>query len=327
VKVCPDCGAQIAENAKFCTGCGMKLAVPEAAQQIGYESVSPKSGKQQKKKSAGQTAIIVTVVGIWLFLVLLAVGAAAILLSGAVRLFTGNDRISEPVTYKAVSCISHGQILDEELMDLIGGCYVRFNGDGTGMFYCFGDLLPMTYDNETLEIEGESMSYSVRRDEMEFEYADGSVFTLEVTQEDPDTVLVPELDWDTGEMEEQDMSSALPAQMHWIGQPIAGLDLDGATLSFSQNNYSGTAWLAENVDGELVVERIHLFLNDCTYSDVREMLIDQYGEPTDEGEEPYVASNGGAVTYCWFEHPVGTLRLTSGSEEDFLKITMTMAHG
>ena len=63
------------------------------------------------------------------------------------------------------------------------------------------------------------------------------------------------------------------------------------------------------------------------YSEVREILIERYGEPTDEGEEPYVESNGGAVLYSWFEYSGGTVHLASGSEQDFLEITVAMDYG
>ena len=121
-------------------------------------------------------------------------------------------------------------------------------------------------------------------------------------------------------MVNQEMALGLPAAMDWIGLPLGELSMEEATVSFRQDGCSGTAWLEPNDSGTLVVYRLDLYLYDMDFLSARDLLIEQFGEPADEGEEPYAASNGGAVTYCWFDHPAGSLCLSSASEEEYLQI-------
>lgn len=249
-------------------------------------------------------------------------GVIVIDLVGATYTFAKEEEANEPVTYKAVTCISGGQILDEELMDLIGGCYVRFAGDGAGTFYCFGDKIPLTYDDKALKIDGDTMPYTIKGNTMEFTYVDGTGFTLELTEEDLEEAAAADNGWDSEKWEDQEMTFGLPTAMDWIGLPIGELTMEEATVNFRQDGCSGTAWLEPDGSGTLVVDRLDLYLYDMDFLSARDLLIEQFGEPTDEGEEPYAASNGGAVTYCWFDHPAGSLHLSSASEEEFLQITI-----
>jgi len=224
------------------------------------------------------------------------------------------------VTYKAVTGISHGQILDEELMDLIGGCYLVMNGDGTGKLYLFGEKLPITYTDTTVTMDGEAMEYTWKGDTMVLTFADGSSFDLVVTDENPADSNLSEFDWETGDWEETDMEAEILSYLQWPGQPFSTMDLSDATLSLRSTWGEATVWFKTDGDGNSVVESMKFYVETGSYDDLRQMLVSAYGEPTDEGEEPYVESNGGAVAYCWFEHPAGTLRLSAASEYDFMEI-------
>lgn len=163
MQYCSHCGARVIDSAKFCTECGTKLKRPEPP------NPSPLPETKRRKKPGCLLSVLVVV----LLLIVLFRGC-------------GNDTASEPATYKAVTMISGGQILDEELMELIGGCYLRFHGDGTGTFYCFGDRIALTYDDKVMTVDGATMPYTVKGKTLEFTYVDGSGFTMERTQEDPE---------------------------------------------------------------------------------------------------------------------------------------------
>lgn len=228
-----------------------------------------------------------------------------------------------PVTYKAVACISHGQILDEEMMDLIGGCYVVFHGDGTGVFWLFGEQIPITYDDREIELEGETMDYSIADSTMELTYPDGSSFELEVTDEDPADTVPDVPDEDPEAWAELPVETDALAYLEWPGQILSQMDLSDTSLSLEGDWGEGTVWFRMESEGS-VVERMSLYIHEPDFDALRERLSAQYGEPTEEGEEPYVASNGGAVRYCWFAHPAGSLRLSAGDEQDFSVISITV---
>ncbi|MBE6991334.1 MAG: DUF5067 domain-containing protein [Ruminococcaceae bacterium] len=92
---------------------------------------------------------------------------------------------SGSVCYKAISATSDGETLDAELLAMLGGCYVQFNGDGTGKFYAFGDVTVITYDESNMMAEGETIPYTIKDGVMTFGMDDGSEFVMEVTDEDP----------------------------------------------------------------------------------------------------------------------------------------------
>ncbi len=219
-------------------------------------------------------------------------------------------------TYKAFSCISGGEILDEDLMDMIGGCYVVLGEKGEGVLYLFGEQAAITYDKKNLRLDGQSMPYEIKGDTMAFTYPDGSVFELKKTEEDPGMGDLADNGWEGGKWEVEDMLPALEIFLDWPGKELKDLEVSQASLSMDAEWGNATAWL--NMDGE--VESLNLYIYDVSFEDLREMLADRYGEPTDEGEEPYAESNGGAVNYCWFEHPAGTMKLASASEYDFIQI-------
>ena len=247
-------------------------------------------------------------------------GVLRINLVGTDYVFAKDGASTGPVTYKAISCISHGQVLDEELMDLIGGCYLVFHGDGTGELYLFGEKVPVTYDASTVTVDGETASYTQKDTTMELTLADGSSFNLQLTTEDPADASASTFNWETEAWEETDMETELLSYLNWPGQVFSTMDLSDASLSLEGTWGEAVVWFKTDADGNSVVEQMNFYVEAGTYEDLREMLIRSYGEPTEEGEEPYAESNGGAVTYCWFNHPAGTLRLSAASEQDFLEI-------
>lgn len=66
-----------------------------------------------------------------------------------------------------------------------------------------------------------------------------------------------------------------------------------------------------------VAESIWIHVGKVSYDDCRLALIERFGEPLDEGEEPYVEINGGAVTWCSFETENITIRLQKGSAKEY----------
>lgn len=247
-------------------------------------------------------------------------GVLRIDLAGTDYLFAKEGAATEPVTYKAVSGISHGQILDEELMDLIGGCYLVMNGDGTGSLYLFEEKLPITYSDTAVTMDGEAMEYTWKGDTMVLTFADGSSFDLVVTDEKPADSVASEFDWDTGVWEETDMEAEILSYLQWPEQTFSTMDLSDATLSLRSTWGEATVWFKTDANGSSVVESMRFYVETGSHEELRQMLVDAYGEPTDEGEEPYAESNGGAVSYCWFDYPAGTLRLSAASEYDFMEI-------
>ena len=246
-------------------------------------------------------------------------GVLRIDLVGENYVFAKEGAETGPVTYKAIACISAGQILDEELMDGIGGCYLVLNGDGSGKLHLFGEVMPITYTDTAVMLDGETMAYTWKGDTMVLNFADGSSFDLVVTDEDPADAALSEFDWETGEWEETDMEAELLSYLQWPGQTFSELDLTDATLSLRGTWGEATVWFKSGTNGS-VVDSMNFYVESGSYDDLRELLVSAYGEPTDEGEEPYAESNGGSVLYCWFDYPAGTLRLIAASEYDFVEI-------
>jgi len=115
------------------------------------------------------------------------------------------------------------------------------------------------------------------------------------------------------------MEAELLTYLQWPGQTFSAMDLSDATLSLQGSWGEATVWFKTSADGS-VVDSINFYVDNSSYDALREILVGAYGEPTDEGEEPYVESNGGSVSYCWFEYPAGSLQLVSASEYDFVEI-------
>lgn len=119
------------------------------------------------------------------------------------------------------------------------------------------------------------------------------------------------------------METEILSYLEWPGQVFSQMDLTNGSLSLRGGWGEGTVWFQLDEAGNSLVESISLYISDPDFLSLQALLADRYGEPTEEGEEPYAEANGGAVTYCWFEHPAGSLRLSMGSEQDFSVITFT----
>ena len=179
--------------------------------------------------------------------------------------------------------------------------------------------MPITYTDTAIMLDGEAMAYTWKGDTMVLNFADGSSFDLVVTDKNPTDTTLSAFDWKTGEWEETDMEADLLSYLQWPGQTFSTMDLSNTTLSLRGDWGEGTVWFKSNTNGS-VVESMKFYVENSSYDNLRELLVSAYGDPTEEGEEPYAESNGGAVLYCWFDHPAGSLRLSSADEYDFVEI-------
>ena len=92
-----------------------------------------------------------------------------------------------PVTYKLISFEAGGQEMGPDMVEMMGGGYIIFDGDGNGTFALFGDVFPITYDGSSLGTPDGDLPYTVTADGMEFTMGD-STFVLEVTDETPELI-------------------------------------------------------------------------------------------------------------------------------------------
>ena len=91
-----------------------------------------------------------------------------------------------PVTYKLVKAYDNGEEMTPELLEMLGGGYVIFNGDGTGLFSFFGDTTAITYDDTNMMAGEDKIPYTLTENGMEFVMDEASRFILEVTDETPE---------------------------------------------------------------------------------------------------------------------------------------------
>lgn len=228
-----------------------------------------------------------------------------------------NAASAAPMTYKASRLEADGEVMDAELLEMLGGCYIVFNGDGTGMFYLFDDVVPISYDATTITIDTDVSTYTISDGKMECKMFDGSIMNLEPTDEIPavDTEIEP-----TANVLHCD---DLMTMLDWLGKTSAELGLDNETVStgipvetvFNDLPVDGTVWFEDGV-----LERFNLYLDGVGYEDLCAVMREYCGEATDEGEEPYAESNGGVVSYSWFDHSAGTIRVASASEYEFVEM-------
>jgi len=244
-------------------------------------------------------------------------GVLQLQLGKAAYVFAKEGASVGPTTYKAISFTADGETMDADFLAMAGDCYLVFNGDGSGTMYLFGDIVPITYDDAQFAIGADVSTYVITNGKMECKMFDGSEMTLELTDEIPtaDTEIEPAAEVLHGD--------DLEVTLDWLGKPAAELSLSAETVStryevetvFNADAVTGTLWVEAGR-----VQDIHLYLNSIGYEELRDWMIERFGEPTEEGEEPYAAANGGAVSFAWFRHPSGTLCLRAGSENDFLEI-------
>ena len=160
-------------------------------------------------------------------------------------------------------------------------------------------------------------TYVITNGKMECKMFDGSEMTLELTDE------IPTADMEIEPAAEVLHGDDLEVTLDWLGKPAAELSLSAETVStqyevetvFNADAVTGTLWVEAGR-----VQDMHLYLDSIGYEELRDWMIERFGEPTEEGEEPYAAANGGAVSFAWFRHPSGTLCLRAGSENDYLEI-------
>ena len=95
------------------------------------------------------------------------------------------EHANGPVTYKLVSASADGEEISGELLEMMGGGWIIFNGDGTGTFALFGENDPITYDDTHIMAGEDKIAYTLTDSGMEFAMEDGSAFVLEITDETP----------------------------------------------------------------------------------------------------------------------------------------------
>ena len=95
----------------------------------------------------------------------------------------GDTAEGDAVTYKAASMITEGEELGEEMLSMMGDCYVTFNGDGTAVMDLFDEVFALDYDGEEFTMMGVSFAdYTLDGDTLTFEM-EGMEFVLTKTDE------------------------------------------------------------------------------------------------------------------------------------------------
>ena len=72
-----------------------------------------------------------------------------------------------------------------------------------------------------------------------------------------------------------------------------------------------------------VVTEVSINAYEAEYEELKELLTERFGEPSEEGMEPYAKVNGGAVTWVIFETDGFKAKLSKASEQDWCRITYT----
>ncbi|MBQ9967625.1 MAG: DUF5067 domain-containing protein [Oscillospiraceae bacterium] len=89
----------------------------------------------------------------------------------------------DAVTYKAISMNAGGEELGEDMLALMGDCYVTFNSDGTAVMDMFDDVFMLDYDGEQFTMMGVPFSdYTIEGDTLTFDM-EGAEVVLTVTEE------------------------------------------------------------------------------------------------------------------------------------------------
>jgi len=95
----------------------------------------------------------------------------------------GDAAEGDAVTYKATSMITEGEELGEEMLSMMGDCYVTFHGDGTAVMDLFDEVFALDYDGEEFTMMGVSFAdYTLDGDTLTFEM-EGMEFVLTKTDE------------------------------------------------------------------------------------------------------------------------------------------------
>ncbi len=78
----------------------------------------------------------------------------------------------------------------------------------------------------------------------------------------------------------------------------------------------------DDAGGEPTVGRIWIHSGKSGFETCRTELVKLYGEPLDEGENPYVEVDGGAVVWADFTGDGVSVRLSAASERNYAEITI-----
>lgn len=122
----------------------------------------------------------------------------------------------------------------------------------------------------------------------------------------------------------------------WIGK--TGSELETADAFVKQDGLFRSVTLNGNLVGgyaygsayfdfyddhdDPVVDRVYLQSEALNFETCKNGLAEHLGEPDGEGEKPYAEVDGGAVTWCTFTTDTAVLDLSSGSERDYIEITI-----
>lgn len=77
--------------------------------------------------------------------------------------------------------------------------------------------------------------------------------------------------------------------------------------------------VTENVD-DYVAKNIWIRIKKVGYDECKKQLTKRFGSPTDEGENPFVEIEGGAVRWAIYRLKEIEIRLSSASQRDFVEI-------
>lgn len=77
-------------------------------------------------------------------------------------------------------------------------------------------------------------------------------------------------------------------------------------------------------EGEYFADTVYIYSYEVGFDEAAQELTKLYGEPTGTGEEPYVETNGGALSWADFENDGLKIKLTQGSENDYISITVKL---
>ena len=88
--------------------------------------------------------------------------------------------------------------------------------------------------------------------------------------------------------------------------------------AFDRTEY-GVIYFSENGS----IDRIWLHIKETGFEECRRLLAERFGEPSSEGEHPYVLANGGAVRWAEFGDGDTAIKLSHASERSYCEIEFT----
>lgn len=100
----------------------------------------------------------------------------------------------------------------------------------------------------------------------------------------------------------------------------AYFDIEGQIFDFP----AGGTLSIRGTGDERVVNRITLMVKKASLQDFNERLMDLYGGAMDWGQEPYVEVNGGALEWYCFDAGEAIIKISQGSEVDYVMIEYTV---